>query len=37
MDEGNIEQEGHNGKRKGWGRKKTVFFFEIVIFILVKL
>jgi hypothetical protein len=27
-----MEQEGQNGKRKGWGIERKMFFFFIVIF-----
>jgi hypothetical protein len=31
-----MEQEGQNGKRKGWGIERKILFFGIVIFILDK-
>jgi hypothetical protein len=34
MEERDMEEEGQNGKRKGWIERKMLFFFGIVIFIL---
>jgi hypothetical protein len=36
MEERDMEEEGQNGKRKGWGIERKMFFFGIVIFILDK-
>jgi hypothetical protein len=32
MDERDMEKEEQNGKRKGWGIERRMFFFGIVIF-----